>query len=166
MGTGKSGRYLNTEGSATSVSDFALVHSDEGKLYYDSRNKKMKLGSGGHGQKGLEYLERLNIEHKITKVYSNGVRVGNVKDHFEKNKRKGDNQSWFPKEWTTKDIKKAGEYVMSLKTNRENLKDGKSYFGTYRGVRVGVKLTDMKISTIFPDAYKQPNKINRTRRKC
>ena len=30
MGTGKSGRYLNTRGSGRTVSDYALVHSNEG----------------------------------------------------------------------------------------------------------------------------------------
>ena len=32
MGTGKSGRYLNTKGSARTVSDFAAVHSNEGTI--------------------------------------------------------------------------------------------------------------------------------------
>ncbi len=34
MGTGKSGRYLNTRGSGRSVSDYALVHSNEGTFTY------------------------------------------------------------------------------------------------------------------------------------
>ena len=34
MGTGKSGRYLNTRGSGRTVSDYALVHSNEGTFTY------------------------------------------------------------------------------------------------------------------------------------
>lgn len=54
MGTGKSGRYLNTKGSGKSASDFAVIHSSErtlkksqerinGKMHF-----KMRLVSGGH----------------------------------------------------------------------------------------------------------------------
>lgn len=58
MGTGKSGRYLSTKGSGRSVSDFAVVHSNEG----DFKRKQiringkpaiqLRLANGGHGQKG------------------------------------------------------------------------------------------------------------------
>lgn len=58
MGTGKSGRYLNTRGTGRSVSDFALVHSNEGTFTYSPKTGKIsKLKSGGHGQAGMDILE-------------------------------------------------------------------------------------------------------------
>lgn len=88
--------------------------------------------------------------YNVTKTWSNGVRVGNVPDHKDKRKAKDNNQSWFPKTWTAKDIKRAGEHVASLKHNR-NTPDGKAVFGVYKGVRVGVIRAKGRIATIFPD---------------
>ena len=65
-------------------------------------------------------------------------------------------QSWFPKNWTSKDIKHAGEHDANLKGNRHS-KDGVAIFGMWKGVRVGVIRTHGKIGTFFPDA-KQPTK--------
>jgi hypothetical protein len=59
-------------------------------------------------------------------------------------------QAWFPKAWTTRDIVKAGEHIASLKSN-QNLPDGATMWGTYRGVRVGAIKTGGRIATIFPD---------------
>ena len=50
MGTSKSGRYLNTKGSGTSPSHFAIVHSNEGKYV---------RGSKGHRCQQHNYAERL-----------------------------------------------------------------------------------------------------------
>lgn len=59
MGTGKSGRYLNTQGSGRSVSDFALVHSNEGTFTYTPNARRIsKLKSGGHGQAGIGLMSR------------------------------------------------------------------------------------------------------------
>lgn len=157
MGTSKSGRYLNTKGSGRSVSDFALVHSSEGtfKWRIDKINgkiqKKIRLASGGHSQKGMDLLDKYGIDYNIVKTYSNGVRVGNVPDHADKRKRSGIRQSWFPREWTNKDIRRAGEHVAGLKSNRHK-PDGESIFGVYKGVRVGVIKTHGKIATVFPDS--------------
>ena len=60
-------------------------------------------------------------------------------------------QTWFPKSWTTKDIRRAGEHVAGLKGNR-HVPDGKAVYGVYKGVRVGVIRTNGKIVTVFPDA--------------
>lgn len=60
-------------------------------------------------------------------------------------------QTWFPKSWTTKDIRHAGEHVAGLKGNR-HAPDGKAVYGVYKGVRVGVIRTNGKIATVFPDA--------------
>lgn len=160
MGTGKTGRYLNTKGSARTVSDFAAVHSNEGtfvKPRMDRPGKdktkkcRLRLASGGHGQKGMDLLDKYNINYKIVKTYPNGVRIGYVPDHYQKSKHTGLNQSWFPRDWTEKDIVHAGEHVAGLKGNR-HVKDGAKVYGVYKGVRVVVIRTNGKISTIFPDS--------------
>lgn len=162
MGTSKSGRYLNTKGSGRSVSDFALVHSSEGKYTRPSKGGKLRLVSGGHGQKGMEQLDRYGIKYNIVKTFPNGVRVGNIPDHKSKMKRTGTNQAWFPKSWTEKDIRRAGEHVAGLKHNRHS-SDGATMWGVYKGVRVGVKKTNGKISTVFPD--KNQNTVLRRKKR-
>lgn len=108
MGTSKSGRYLNTKGSGRSVSDFALVHSSEGAFTRSQTrvNGKMvirlRLNNGGHGQKGMELLDKYGIKYNIIKTYPNGVRVGNIPNHKERSKKKGIGQSWFPQSWSKK----------------------------------------------------------------
>lgn len=161
MGTGKSGRYLNTQGSGRSVSDFALVHSSEGTFTYDSRTGMVsRLKSGGHGQNGIDLLNRQGLKYNIVKTFPNGVRIGNVPNHKKDWKRSGTGQVWFPKTWKEKDIRRAGEHVAGLKSNRHK-PDGITVFGTYRGVRVGVIKTNGKIATVFPDM----NQPLRNRRK-
>lgn len=152
MGTSKNGRYLNTKGSGRSVSDFALVHSNEGKYTKPMRKKdRLRLVSGGHGQAGMEQLDKYGIKYNVVKIYPNGVRVGNIPDHKDRSKKSGIGQSWFPKSWTEKDIRRAGEHVAGLKSNRR-VADGKTIYGIYKGVRVGVKRTNGKIATVFPDS--------------
>ena len=156
MGTGKNGRYLNTNGSGRSVSNFALVHSDEGKYTIPSHKRdRLRLVSGGHGQTNIEQLNRYGIKYTISKTYPNGVRIGNIPDHKSKLKRTGMGQAWFPKTWTTKDIKRAGEHVASLKKNR-HAPNGLAIYGVYKGVRVGVIKSNGKIGTIFPDINQNP----------
>ncbi|KRN88370.1 hypothetical protein IV53_GL000334 [Ligilactobacillus ceti DSM 22408] len=71
---------------------------------------------------------------------------------------------WFPKSWTAKDIKRAGNHVASLKVNKHK-KSGEHMTGTWKGVKVVViKGKDGKPSTICPD-YKQPTKKNNRRKK-
>jgi len=165
MGTTKSGRYLNTKGSGTSVSDFAIVHSNEGdfkrkQIRVNSKPAiQLRLANGGHGQKGMDLLDKYDIEYHIVKTYSNGVRVGYVPNHARKAKRSGVNQSWFPKEWTEKDIRRAGEHVAGLKSNR-HISDGKTIFGIYKGVRVGVIRTNGHIATVFPDIVQPKTRRN------
>lgn len=150
MGTGKCGRYLNAEGSDRIVSDFAVVHSDEGR-YTTRKTDGLQLVSGGHGQTGMDQLDKYGIEYKIEKTYSNGVRVGYLPDHRNPNKKKSMSQSWFPRSWTPEDIRRAGEHVAGLKGNRNAL-DGEKVFGVFRGVRVGIIKTKGKIATVFPDS--------------
>ena len=133
------------------------MHSSEGTFRWreykeDGKvHKKIRLENGGHGQHGMALLDKYGIEYKVVKTYTNGVRVGYVSDHFIKRKRSGMNQAWFPKAWTEKDIRRAGEHVASLKYNRHS-PDGVTMWGVYKGVRVGVKKTKGKISTVFPDS--------------
>lgn len=159
MGTSKKGRYLNANGTGRSVSEFALVHSSEGKYTQPSRKgETLRLVSGGHGQAGMNQLDKYGIKYNIVKIYPNGVRVGNIPNHKTKAKAKDIGQSWFPKSWSNKDIKRAGEHVAGLKSNRHT-SDGKIMWGVYKGVRVGVIKTHGKIATVFPDS------IQPTRRK-
>lgn len=67
--------------------------------------------------------------------------------------------SWFPKSWTEKDIRRAGEHVAGLKGNR-HIPDEKAVFGVYKGVQVGIKRTHGKIATVFPDNI-QPTRRNK-----
>lgn len=154
MGTTKTGRVLNTKGSAGVASEFAIVHSNEGAYTKPQNGNKIRLKSGGHGQTGMNQLDRYGIKYNIVKTYPNGVRVGNIPTHKNKMKKTGTGQAWFPKNWTTKDIKHAGEHVANLRGNKHS-KDGVTVFGNWKGVRVGVIKTNGKIATIFPDT-KQP----------
>ena len=157
MGTSKNGRYLNTKGSGRSVSDFALVHSSEGAFTRSQTRvngemiSELRLNNDGHSQKGMALLDKYRIEYNIVKTYPNGVRVGNVPNHKERSKKEGIGQSWFPKSWSDKDIRRAGEHVAGLKGNR-HIPDGKTIYGVYKGVRIGVKRTNGKIATVFPDS--------------
>ena len=155
MGTTKTGRVLNTKGAAGVASQFSIVHSNEGDYTKPEKGNRIRLKNGGHGQTGMNELDKYGIRYKVEKTYPNGVRVGYVIDHKNAAKRKSMGQSWFPKNWTSKDIKHAGEHVANLKGNRHS-KDGVAVFGTWKGVRVGVIRTHGKIGTIFPDAW-QPN---------
>ena len=157
MGTGKCGLYPNTKGSGRSVSNYALVHSNEGTFTYNPKTRKIsKLKSGGHGQAGMDLLDKQGIKYNIVKTYPNGVRVGNIPEHKDPAKKSGIGQSWFPRSWSAKDIRRAGEHVAGLKSNRR-VPSGKVIFGTYKGVRVGVIRTHGKIATVFPDS-KQPTR--------
>ena len=152
MGTGKSGRYLNTKGSGRTVSDYALVHSNEGTFTYSPKTGKIsKLKSGGHGQEGMDILKKQGIAYNVVKTYPNGVRVGNVPGHKDPRKRSGTEQAWFPKNWGEKDIRRAGENVAGLRKNRR-VPSGQKIYGVYKGVRVGVIRTNGKIATVFPDS--------------
>ncbi len=161
MGTTKTGRTLNTKGAAGVASQFAVVHSNEGAYTKPQKGNHIRLKNGGHGQTGMNELDKYGIRYKVEKTYPNGVRVGYVLDHTNKAKRQSMGQTWFPKEWTSRDIKHAGEHVANLKGNR-HVKDGEKVYGMWKGVRVGVIRTRGIIATIFPD-YKQPYKKGRVR---
>ena len=75
----------------------------------------------------------------------------------------GTGQSWFPRSWTDKDVKRAGTHVANL-TGKRHIPDGITVYGTYKGVRGGVMRTHGKISTVFPDSDQTPV-LNRRGRK-
>ena len=161
MGTGKSGRYLNTVGSGHTVSIYAQVHSDEGTFKTSQIcikgkvMKRLRLEGGGHRQAGMDLLDKYHIEYNVVKTLPNGVRIGNIPNHDKKSKRTGTNQAWFPKSWTARDIKQAGEHVAGLKGNRR-IPNGKTIYGIWKGVRVGVIRTNGAIATVFPDSNQGP----------
>lgn len=169
MGTGKPGRYLNTKGSGRTVSDFAVVHSQEGRFVKTlitvngKKQHRLNLAACGHGKAGMDLLDKYGIEYNIVKTYPNGVRVGNIPGHKKAAKKTGIGQSWFPRDWTDKDIKRAGAHVTGLKGNRRK-PDGVIVYGIYKGVRIGVIKTHGKIATVFPDSD-QSSVINRRRKK-
>ena len=99
----------------------------------------------------MNELKKYGIKYNIVKTFPNGVRVGNIPDHKDKRKQTGTKQAWFPETWKSKDIRHAGEHVAGLKKNR-HIADGKTIWGIYKGVRVGVIRTHGKIATIFPDS--------------
>ena len=163
MGTGESGRYLSTKGSGRSVSDYAVVHSLEGTFTYDQNGHISRMKSGGHGEENMRILEKAGMKYNVVKTYGNGVRAGNIPLHKNPKKRTGAGQTWFPKGWTEKDIKRAGSHVASLKKNRK-AKDGQAVYGMYKGVRVGIIKTNGKIATVFPDTH-QPSRRRGKRKK-
>lgn len=142
---------------------FYEFHSSEGAYTHPQKGNRIKLKSGGHGQTDMNELDKYGIRYKVEKTYPNGVRVGHVIDHKNPAKRKSMGQSWFPKDWTSKDIKHAGEHVANLKSNRHS-KDGVAVFGMWKGVRVGVILTHGKIGTIFPDSNQPYTKKGRKKK--
>ena len=157
MGTTQTGRILNTKGSDRTVSEYVLVHSVEGAYKnVDSKDptKPLQLKNGGHGEDMFKILKKYNIGWTITKTFPNGVRVGNVENHYDPYKRLHNGQLWFPKHWKKKDILEAAEHVLSLKKNKD-AKVGDRIYGMWKGVKVMVIKPDGKHGTIAP-AYDQP----------
>lgn len=146
---GQSSAYNQAKSSTPKLTKSALEHSNIGEF---QKNGRMK--SGGHGQDNIEKLEEEGIEYNIVKEFPNGVRLGNVPDHHEPNKREGTKQAWFPKDWTEADIKAAGKELANSEEAR-NAKGKTTIKGTYKGVNVGIIVENGKIKTIYPD-YDQP----------
>lgn len=123
------------------ITNKTIEHSSIGEY-----TKTNRLKSGGHGQECIDYMNKNNIEYNITKIYKNGVRVGNVPNHLNKIKRDGGNQSWFPCDWKRDDIKSAGKSV----AKGRKYPDGKVKSGKHKNVDVGIIRTKGEVSTIFP----------------
>lgn len=136
------------------ISKKTQKHASKGSFSYSKDGtRQYKMMGGGHGQENLDFLEVRKMPANVIFEYDNGVRRGNVAIHRRQNHRNGDQQCWFPKNWTQNDIANAGRYVMSLKKNKHR-QNGKTYWGTYKKVSVGVYTDNGFISTIFPN-YEQ-----------
>ena len=151
MGTKQQGRiFCLQKTKKLIINSYASVHANEGTFTRPSKPKDtLRLQSGGHGQDNIRIMEKCKVSYSIKYEYENGVRVGDIPNHKDKNKRV--NHSWFPQNWTESTIVQAGNYVSTLKRN-QNLSDGATGYGTYKGVRVGIIYTNGKIGTVFPDS--------------
>ena len=134
------------------IGNNALEHSSRGTFTKGDNKNKPRLKSGGHGEENIKALKKYGWNYNIVAKYPNGVRLGNIPSHKNKQKRTGDWQVWFPKSWTKNTIKKAGEKIVNSIPYK--LPDGFCMYGTYKNVKVAVIRTDGKVSTIFP-YYKQ-----------
>ena len=148
MGSGNCGLYQSLPQSVSRVIRIsfpisAVEHASVGE--FTSTNR---LKSGGHGQAGIEELERRGIDYVIEKTFSNGVRSGYVPYHSQPFKRKSGGQLWFPKDWSETDIRRAGRAV--LKAHKGKIKNGTMITGWYNGVRVGIIVNGGQIKTVFP----------------
>lgn len=48
--------------------------------------KTKPVASGGHGQEGMDLLDKYKIEYHVEKTFPNGVRVGYIPNHKVKSK--------------------------------------------------------------------------------
>jgi len=155
MGTGRSGIYYTSHGSSA-IHHEGIIHSYEG-VYKQKADGSLKLEKGGHGQGAIDFMDKNGIKYEINKTFSNGVRVGNVRDAEQNFRKTGNRHSWFPANWTDKTIVAASNYITSLKKNA-GYKSGDKIYGTYKHVKIVAYIgKDGSISTIFPDANDQPN---------
>lgn len=148
--TGKKGKNVIT-----------LIHSTKGEFSSIANPKKPAGGknggnlvNGGHSQSNIEALKSKGIAYRIEKTYSNGVRIGGVENHTNKDKSLGTvGQAWFPENWSNDDVLLAGTYTANTSPKTRN----DFIFANYKGVRVGVFIDSKgKVNTIFPDNSKQP----------
>lgn len=142
------------------MSNKAVVHSSLGEFKNGKQKTPPRMISGGHGEENIQRLKQLGTKYNIVEQYPNGVRLGNIPSHWEKQQRTGTGHTWFPKSWTRRTIKKAGEKVAN--SVKYKLRDGIKLFGTYRNVKVAVIRTNGKIATVFP-YYKQSGGIKKWR---
>jgi hypothetical protein len=111
---------------------------------------------GGHGQEGMDELDRLGLTYNVLHTYPNGVRVGNIPNHNDKKKQKGTNQAWFPASWTPNDIEAAARHVQANPEETWQEPRGIRGRGRYKGVDVMVIVqNDGVLGTVFPDGRKQ-----------
>lgn len=144
------------------ISKKVLEHSSFGTFKRNKKNNQLRFISGGHGQENINFLKKENIGFSVNVQYPNGVRMGDVPSHKETYKRKNNGQVWFPKKWTRKTIKKAGE--KAINSIPYKLPDDKITFGVYKGVKVGVRRNAGKVSTVFP-YYKQSGRVKKWKKK-
>ena len=130
----------------------AIIHSSLGEFTTGNKTHPPRFDSGGHGEENIRELNRRGIKFNIVKTFPNGVRIGNVPTHKQPFKRKKNGQAWFPKNWTRKTIKNAGEKTINSRPYK--LPDGRIMFGAHKKVKIGVIRNNGIVRTIFP-CYKQ-----------
>ncbi|HBF68518.1 MAG TPA: hypothetical protein DDW20_04260 [Firmicutes bacterium] len=127
------------------ISNERLDHSNVGEF-----TKSNRPNGGGHGQDNIDYMNKNNIPYEINKEYDNGVRVGNLLTSTNKKNRSGNNHTWFPKNWTLRDICDAANYIAS--TYKGIPSPRTLHTGIYRGIRVTIIFgKNRNISTVFPN---------------
>ncbi len=129
------------------ISRKAIIHSSLGEF-----TKNGKPYRGGHGEENIRELKKRGIDYNVVEQYPNGVRLGNIPSHEQSWRRHGSMHTWFPKTWTRRTIKRAGEKVINSVPYK--LPDHMYLFGTHRKVKVAVVRHKGRPATIFP-YYKQ-----------
>ena len=95
------------------ISNTVIEHSSRGTFTAGDKKHKPRLLSGGHGEENLQALKKYVWDYNIVAKYPNGVRLGNIPSHKKPRNQNGTWQVWFPKSWTRKTIKKAGEKTIN-----------------------------------------------------
>lgn len=126
------------------------------------------MKGGGHSQANIDELNNRGIAYQIEKTYSNGVRIGGVENHKEKEKILGKSgHSWFPENWDEDQIRIAGTYTANKpEITIEKKKDsgeitGYLHFSTYNGVTIGIfSDVNQNPKTVFPDEIQRTLKVS------
>lgn len=154
-------KELNDSGIIT-ISSLAVKHSSQGgfsKLANPKKSPSLKNGGrpngGGHSQRGIDKILERGWTVDITKIYKNGVRIGNIPEHTQKFRRSGSQMSWFPENWTDDDILIAGTNIANnekfLPIKKGDIISGYRATGTYNNVVICItKNLDGQIDSIYP----------------
>ena len=133
-----------------SVSKNEMKHISRGIFQYEGRKPTFYI-KGGHGNDSIEYMERHHFPFKVEDPLPNGVRMGWIDKHINKDGTIAKNgHAWFPKFWSNWKIKKAGEKVANGKANRECL-DHTPMRGEIDGVKVVAYKGRGRICGVCPD---------------
>ena len=111
------------------ISNDRLMHIMYGE-YTKESNRHIK---GGHSQKMIDAMTlfcEINIE------YNNGVRVGNIINSTNSRITKGNNHTWFPKDWDEERIIEAVKY--GLHKYKGDYKNRETFVFDYDGVTINI----------------------------
>jgi len=125
----------------------AMNHSIIGDYILPSKGRPGgRLKSGGHTNKVMAEMQKRGILYNIIRIDKNGVMFGNVPDHDQSYKRKGEGQTWFPITWTEHDIMSAGIAT----ANKGNWVSSYAKEFKYKNINIRVLFENGRISTICP----------------
>lgn len=153
-------KELEDDGIMT-VRKSTLDHTTKGVFTgLKNPNKPPSYKNGGRPDKGFHsessfaVLKSNGTQGKVTETLPNGVRIGNIEFHKDKEKREDNGQTWFPKDWTDDNILEAATAVLNKPLSVNNHK----YIGDYtlhkKTVRIVVYTNNP--GTIYPDKNNQP----------